>query len=216
MAAINVSVEVPAQAIEEFGRACNRYRDELGNRQAVAVRRGTIALVKSLRARTRKAKKVAPAQHIIRSEKPRYLTPKGHNQKPQRAWNVRRRVGSEREKTYLRAAASKAEARRNFAKYTRWGLARQSWGWFLQALFSRAMPSEGNPKAKVDSRMANGYLREVVSGKNPRVEVLIVNKLDYIRDALPAHALEESMRAATNSINKQIDAGLAKARKEME
>ena len=63
--------------------------------------------------------------------------------------------------------------------------------------------------------MAEGYLREVVTGPNPRVEVLIVNKLDYIREAFPEAALSEAMVAATNSINKQIDAGLAKARREL-
>lgn len=215
-ALLDISAEVPAGTIENFARACSRYKDELGNRQAVAIRRGTINLVTSLRARTAKAKKQAPAQHVSRADKPRYLTPKGHNQKPQRAWAIRRRVGSNREKTYIHAADSKAEARRKFATYTRWGLARKSWGWFMKALFNRAAPTDGNPKAKVDGRMANGYLREVVTGPNPRVEVLIVNRLDYIRDALPPGALEESMTAATNSINKQIDDGLAKARKELD
>lgn len=214
-ALLDISAEVPTKTIENFTRACSRYKDELGNRQAVAIRRGTIALVKSLRARTAKAKKLAPAAHVARCSNPRYLTPKGHGQKSQRAWTIRRRVGSDREEAYIHAADSKAEARRKFAIYTRWGLARKSWGWFMKALFNRAAPTEGNPKAKVDDRMVNGYLREVVTGPNPSVEVLIVNRLDYIRDALPPGALEESMTAATNSINKQIDDGLAKARKEL-
>ena len=63
--------------------------------------------------------------------------------------------------------------------------------------------------------MTEGYLREIVTGTNPRVEVLIVNKRDYIREALPEAALSDAMAAATRYIDGQIDKGLAKARKEL-
>ena len=56
MAILDISASVPEETIRDFARACDRYRDELGNSQAVAIRRGTIALVKGLRARTAKAK----------------------------------------------------------------------------------------------------------------------------------------------------------------
>jgi hypothetical protein len=42
-----------------------------------------------------------------------------------------------------------------------------------------------------------------------------VNKLNYINDILPGHAVEAAMISATRSINAQIDNGFAKARKEL-
>lgn len=216
---LDISASVPEKTIADFVRACGRYKDELGNRQAVAIRRGTIALVKSLRARTAKSAKIAPTKDVTKYDgrwegKPNYITPKGKGQKPQHRWAIHRR-GGDRARTYVKPADSKADARRRFGKYTRWGLARKSWGWFMKALFNRSAPAD-NPRAKIDDRMTHGYLREVVTGPSPRVEVLIVNKLDYIRDALPKGALEESMTAATRSINTQIDEGITKARKELD
>ena len=217
MAAIlDISASVPEATIRDFTRACDRYRDELGNSQAVAIRRGTIALVRGLRARTTRAKRQAPLKDVTRYDGPgpHYITPKGKNQKAQHRWTIKRRGGQDA-KTYVKPADTRAEARQRFAQYTRWGLARHSWGWFMKALFKRGELTGGNPKTKVDGRMAEGYLREVVTGPNPRVEVLIVNKLDYIREALPEAALSDAMAAATRYIDGQINNGLAKARKEL-
>lgn len=218
MAAIlDISASVPEATVRDFTRACGRYRDELGNSQAVAVRRGTIALVRGLRARTTKAKRQAPLKDVTRytGPGPHWITPKGKGQKSQHRWAIRRRGGKD-EKTYIKPADTRAEARKRFGQYTRWGLARHSWGWFMKALFRRGELTGGNPKTRIDDRMAEGYLREVVTGTNPRVEVLIVNKLDYIREALPEAALNEAMSAATRYIDGQIDKGLANARKELE
>ena len=211
---LDISANVPEATINAFARSCIRYRDELGNSQSVAIRRGTIALVKGLRARTIRSKKQAPTNDVQRCEKPRYLTPKGKGQRAVPAWKVKRHGGSDT-RYYTHAAESRAEARRRFGKYTRWGLAKHSWGWFMKTLFNRAELASGNPATKIDDRMAEGHLREVVTGSNPHIEVLIVNKLDYIRKALPPNALAEAMAAATRYINGQIDKGLATARKEL-
>lgn len=218
MAAIlDITAEVPAETINKFLKACDGYREKLGNSQAVAIRRGTIALIKSLRARTAKAKQQAPLKDVTRYDGPgpKYITPKGKKQKPQPRWAIRRRGGQDA-KTYVKPAATRAEARRKGGQYTRWGLAKHSWGWFMKALFKRAEQTGGNPKTKIEPRMAEGQLREIVTGKNPRVEVLIVNKLDYIRAALPENALADAMSSATRSINAQLEKGLAEARKELD
>lgn len=214
---LDISASVPQATVDDFMRACSRYTDELGNTQRTAIRRGTIALVKSLRARTAKSKKQAPVADITRADKPRYITPKGNHQKSQPAWMIRRHVGDKGERHYIHTADTRAEARKKFAQYTKFGLAKLSWGWFMKTLFNRAIPGESaNPRAQIDSRMTEGHLLERGSGNGRVVEVLLVNKLDYITAALPSGALEDSMRAATNSINKQIDDGLAKARKELD
>lgn len=228
MAAIlDISASVPEATIRDFARACDRYRDELGNSQAVAIRRGTIALIKGLRARTAKAKRQAPASDIWRyngSTGPKYITTKGKDAKSHPRWVVRRKGGSDtkyytkpyKPKDDAEVVTSKADARKKWAQYTRWGLAKKSWGWFMHALFRRNNPETENPKAKIDGRMTEGYIREVTTGSNPRCEVLIVNKLDYIRKALPEAALNDAMAAATRYIDGQIDKGLAKARKELD
>ena len=217
MAILDISASVPEETIRDFARACDRYRDELGNSQAVAIRRGTIALVKGLRARTAKAKRQAPLKDVTRYDGPgpKYITPKGKKQKPMPRWAIRRRGGQDA-KTYVKPAKTRAEARRKGGQYTRWGLAKHSWGWFMKALFKRAEQTGGNPKTKIEPRMAEGYLREIVMGTILRVEALIVNKLDYIREALPEAALSDAMAAATRYIDGQIDKGLVKARKELD
>ena len=217
MAILDISASVPEATIRDFTRACDRYRDELGNTQAAAIRRGTIALVKGLRARTAKAKRQAPLKDVTRYDGPgpKYITPKGKKQKPMPRWAIRRRGGQDA-KTYVKPAKTRADARRKGGQYTRWGLAKHSWGWFMKALFRRAEQTGGNTKTKIEPRMAEGYLREIVTGTSPRVEVLIVNKLDYIREALPEAALTDAMAAATRYIDGQIDKGLAKARKELD
>ena len=217
MAAIlDISAGVPVETVRAFSRACGRYRDELGNSQSVAIRRGTIALIKGLRARTAKAKRQAPMKDVTRytGDGPHYITPKGGGPAKHR-WAIRRKGGAD-ERIYVKPADTRAEARRRFAQYTRWGLARHSWGWFMKALFNRAEQTGGNPNTKIDGRMTDGHIREVLTGLNPRVEVLIVNKLDYIREALPEAALSDAMAAATRYIDGQIDKGLAKSRKELE
>ena len=227
MMEIQFPANVLAATAKDFANACNRYRDELGNSQAVAIRRGVINLVQSLRRQTPKAKKQAPSDHIRRarpSETAFYITPKGHKKKPLPRWVVVRRGGKDK-KVYFKPShpkdgdtpvKTKAEARRKWGQYTRWGLAKKSWGWFMHSLFKRNNPESGNPNAKIDDRMTEGYLREVVTGTNPRVECLIVNKLNYINDILPGHAVEAAMILATRSINAQIENGFAKARKELD
>lgn len=215
-AVLYISATVPEEAVRDFTRACDRYRSELGNSQAVAIRRGTIALVRCLRARTAKAKRQAPLKDVTRynGPGPHWITPKGKKQKAQHRWAIKRRGGQDA-RTYVKPADTRSEARQRFAQYTRWGLARHSWGWFMKALFKRGELTGGNSKTKIDGRMTDGYLRETVTGTNHLVKVLIVNKLDYIREALPEAALTDAMSAATRYIDGQFDNGLAKARKEL-
>lgn len=199
--------------VANFRRAFNRYRDELGNSQAVAVRRGTIALVKSLRARTIRAKKQAPMRDVRKfMGYPRYITIAG---KALHRFEVYRHRGTPNEKVYVHPAESKQDARRRSGQYKKWGLARHSWGWFMRALFHRPEQTGGNPATRIDDRMVEGHYRKIVTGSNPRVEVLIVNKLGYINNALQPNALADAMAAATRYIDGQIENGLAKARKEL-
>lgn len=214
---LEISAQVPETTVASFLKALDGYRTQLGNTQKVAVRRGTIALIRSLRARTPKAKKQVAASAVKQygGNGPHWITPKGKHQKSQRRFTITRRGGADT-RVYTCPADSRADARKRHGQLTRWGLAKKSWGWFMQTLFNRSNPDAANPKAKVDGRMVEtSGIREIVTGHNPRVEVTITNKLDYMRSILPDGALAEAMRLATNSINKQIQSGLAAARKEL-
>lgn len=220
---LDISASVPEATIRDFARACNRYRDELGNSQKVAMRRGTIALIKSLRALTPRAKKQLPLRNIRRadpSETYSYYTPKGKKKAFPR-WLIVRRNGKAYykpsvTKDFFTPVKSRSEARKKWGQIKRWGLAKKSWGWFMQALFNRSNPESKNPDAKIDRRMVDCKpIRVVGFGENTRIEVVITNKLKFMSDILPSGALNEAMQSATNSINEQINKGMAKARKEL-
>lgn len=234
---IDIQANVDKNAVREFLVACDRYRTEVGNTQAVAIRRGTIALIKSVRARTRKAPKLVDRKEVtISKQDPQYITTndgkllrrvnvvrwrKGKHVVKEHwlpvSFKYRRRMGM-RNGNY-QGIVSKVEdkslivkrARLWYGKIPMFGLAYQSWGWFMKSLFNRNETVVNN-RASIKPSMVDGFLRDRMYGKGRVVDILIHNKIDYIRDALPNGALEEAMAAATNSINTQIDQGLAKAR----
>ena len=212
---LEITAENPEETLRNFQQACDRYRDELGNSQATALRRGAIALIKSLRARTARSARYVPARDVAKYEGPgpKYITENG---KTRRRWAVTHKRGTPKERVRVVPADTKAAARKQAGLIKKRGLAKQSWGWFMQLLFNRAAPRDMAAARAPDSRLVAGWMKEVVTGGNPRAEVTIHNMLGYIRAALPEAALAESLTAATNSINAQIDKGLAKARKELE
>ena len=117
-------------------------------------------------------------------------------------------------------AAMLREARQRFGKVRQWGLAKKSWGWFMHALFGSITQDE-NPKAKLDKRMVEGGMVEkreplpdgTIDLQAPiQCEITIINKLDYIRKALPPGALPLAVQRATNSIRHKIDSGLKSRR----
>lgn len=213
---IDINVDIPKEQLRAFKAAFTRYHTDLGNSQKVAVRRGVIAFIQKVRARTRKAKDHIPPKAITqyKGDGPKYITPKGKKQRPQPRWVVKRRDQSSRF-TYIKHhkdAESLAAAREKFGKIKRWGLAKTSWGLFMTHLFNRANPENKNPAAKVKSGMTEGYIREYVTGSNPRVVALLVNRLGYIRDATSDAAIAEAMSKATSQINgfiqKRLDKGI--------
>lgn len=112
------------------------------------------------------------------------------------------------------------EARRRFGGVRQWGLAKKSWGWFMKSLFHRTMQDE-NPKALIKPSMVDGGIKEFretlpdgsVDRSAPvRCDIDIINKLEYIRKAMPPGAFAIAIQKATNSINKKIDAGLRSRR----
>lgn len=212
-AALDITAEIPQETVRGFVAAFTRYKDDIGNSQANAIRRGTIALIKSLRARTPATKKRIPRRAVQKganTKGQRYFRVNGHEYH----WFEVNRLTAKGYKTKHYLGDSATEVWRERGGIYRNKLAKKSWGHFMKLLFGRAAPND-NPNAKITDEMAHGYFREIVTGPNPRVDCLIVNELDYITKALTPDQLDDAMRAATAYINGQIDRGIANAGKEL-
>lgn len=241
---LTVSAGVSQRDLDAFSSACRRFHDEMGNSLKVAARRGVLTLIRSLRARTLKAPEKARKREFrvsrYEGSGPHYVTnPRsGKNATHGRAnglvlhrWTLTRRVGTPKENVhhyfaYARLrhgrhgkvvsdlAAERREIALHHTGVRMHGLARKSWGWFMQR-FIGGTTGGGNPNAKVRPDMVDGHFSVRRGGETEAVDVLVHNRLKYIADAMRPGAVAEAVRVATKTINDRIDNGFAKARKEL-
>ena len=210
---LELNMSIPPNTVKDFERAFTQFHTVLGNGMGTAIRRGFSALCRSLIARTKVAKKLVPMSSVKRHDHnvlggPSYITPKGHNQKPVPRWRITRREKSEDSWGYSKAAKSAAQARRMYGKIKKAGLAKHSWVVAKALIASRS----GNVKAGLARRGdVRGYVREIVTGPNQRVEALLENSLKYIADATPESAVTEAMAKATRTIDGIINDALKEA-----
>ncbi len=210
----DISASIPEHRLRVFNNYITRFQKEAGMSQRVAVRRCTIALIKSLRARTKTAKKKRPLKVFQKytGDGPHYITPKSGNFKgvSLHRWTM---AGFKKHEphTFIYAAESRNDAWQRHGKIKRYGLAKRSWGWFMKALSNRPDMSDNGGRLKIDGRMVEGGLREVVTGSNPRIEVNIVNKMDYISKALSDADLSAAVSAANDSLLWQLNKAIEEA-----
>lgn len=248
--AIALECEVSERGIADFIKALSRYQRETQRDLREALRSATIDLVKSLRARTRKAPKVVPREDVRFGESdPKYITGTKDSVKGMlfRRIVVNRWLKGARKNSVhwlpveykfrtrmgmrygnYQGIVSKSEAsaqmmrnaRQTFGRIRQWGLAKKSWGWFMKSLFHSSMQDE-NPKAKIDKRMVDGEMKEyreplpdgTIDLSAPiRCDIDIINRLDYIRKAMPPGVFAVAIQKATNLINHKINAGLKSRR----
>ena len=210
---LEVNANIPPNTVKDFERAFTQFHTVLGNGMGTAIRRGFSALCRSLMARTKVAPKLVPTASVQRHDHnvlggPSYITPKGHHQKPVPRWRITRREKSEDSWGYSKVAKSAAQARREYGKISKAGLAKNSWRIAKALIASRS----GNVKAGLaKGGDVRGYVREFVTGPNQRVEALLENNLKYITAATPEGVVDEAMRAATRTIDGIIKDALEKA-----
>lgn len=239
-AAIQFECEVSDRAIADFVKALARYQKETQRDMRSALRSVTIDLIRSLRARTRKSKKFIDRMEITKSYMPPKWIRRGHSGKPLRRmqlmrWGdgtnwldhqyvyggeyVRGPKGGEVVRPFSEAHMRK-EAQRVYGGIRNWGLAKKSWGWFMKSLFRKSMQDE-NPKALIKPGMVDGGMTEkratfpdgTIDLQAPiRCDIDIVNKLRYMRDAMPKGVFAIAVQKATNLVNKKINAGLKSRR----
>ena len=185
-AAITFECEASERDIADFVKALSRYQAETQRDMRGALRSAAIDLVKSLRARTRKAPKIVPREDVRWGESdPKYITgTKGRAkgmlfrrvvvkrwflgkqntrvkwQPVKMAYHGRRTKGGGVSESWTEAKAIMLrEARYRFGGIRKWGLAKKSWGWFMKSLFGTSVQDE-NPKALVKPSMVDGGIQE--------------------------------------------------------
>ena len=211
---IDISANVPEHKLRVFREYMTRFQEDVGMSQSAACRRCTIALLKSLRARTKKAKKRRPLKSVRKYDGPgpHYITPKSGSYRGT-ALHRYTMDGYKRHQphTFIYAAESRRDAWERHGGIRRYGLAKRSWGWFMKSLFRRYGEDEAvsGGRITIDGRMVEGGIREFLTGRNPRTEITIVNKLDYISQALDERELSAAVSAANDSLlfllNKEIE-----------
>ena len=200
---LDINADIPKETVKAFEDAFTRFHTVLGNGMGTAIRRGFSALCRSLIARTKVAPKLVPTASVKRHDHivlggPSYITPKGHNKKPVPRWRITRREKSEDAWGYSKVAQSAAQARKKYGKIANAGRAKQSWR-VAKALIAIR---NGNVKhGLARGGDVRGYVREIVTGPNQRVEALLENNLKYITAATPESDVAEAMAAATRTID---------------
>ena len=238
--AVAFEAEVSERGIADFVKALARYQKETQRDMRSALRSVTIDLLRSLRARTRRSKKCIDRLEISKSYLAPKWIKRGHSGRPLRRmqlirWGrgqnwldhryvyggeyVRGPKGGQRVRPYSEAQMRR-EAQKNYGQIRNWGLAKKSWGWFMKSLFRKSMQDE-NPKALVKPSMVDGGITEkreplpdgTIDLQSPiKCDIVIVNKLEYIRDAMPPGVFAIASQKATNLINKKISDGLKSRR----
>jgi len=247
-AAIAFECEVSQRGIADFVKALSRYQRETQRDMRDAVRSATIDLVKSLRKQTRQSKKLLPISAFrLGQSDPQYLTTaKGLLRRvvvkgfpnPDRlarqgdwiAWQPVKTIYKRR--TLKNGGIAESwkqqsdeqilrDARKNFGRIWNWGLAKQSWGWFMWRLFNLSDKGFTNPRVNITHKHVGGGIKETreplpdgtIDLSAPiRCEITLINRIRYMRRALPPGAIEIAVQKATNSINHKIDGGLKSRR----
>lgn len=232
----NVVAEIDQADINALMKAIGELRAHLGTSTRVAMRRATIDLIKSLRARsggTRVSKKQVALGDIEKSnDKPKYITKQdgtvlrrfdvrrwgyGKSYKAKAFIPVMKRARGKSGKMVMDVSRMRREARARVGQIRNWGLARKSWGWFMKTLFNRSSNGGDNPNVQIDRRMVAGGITEkrkplsdgTISLATPiYICIEIVNKLEYIRKAIWPGAVPRAVEKAKNSILAKIKKGV--------
>lgn len=192
---IELSLLFPHADMQAFRTQMDRLITELGLAPEDAVRLGTIALLKSIRASTRRAPERRKVM-VSRSARNRRVN-------GQRIFKVELYDRSTDSKTTRSIfAGSLAEAKRSPLANIRYaGLARASWGWSMQKLFG-----SGRPNVKFQEPA--GVVSTTKRGRGRSYEIEISNNLDYVSKAFNqgrGPAVSTAMARAASTLRGRIE-----------
>ena len=227
---IAFEAEVSERCIADFTKALSKFQRSTQRDMRDAIRISTIDLCKSLRKQTRKAPKLMPkAAFRFGRTDPQWLTTKAHGLQRRMVrknfgkadlvfWQQCRQIYKRRKLkkggiseswTNQSEAQLMRAAREQWGKIWNWGLAKQSWGWFMWRLFNLADNGFNNPRVNITHRHVEGGITEsreplpdgTIDLAAPiRCDVTIINRIRYIRKALAPGALAWAVQSATKNL----------------
>lgn len=203
-----LSIQFDPQDMADFDRQMHRRAEALGAAPEEAIRIGTIALLKSMRAST----KISPKRRKVR--RPTDRAAKKTRYKGNRLFIAE---GMDRETGGIRKiqiwapdlAAAKIHPK---ARIVKSGLAKNSWGWAMHALFQAR--SGSTDMFGQESAMA---VSKFVDRQTGYAEAVVENKLGYITKALQGGrgpAVSTAMGRAARSMREVINQKIDKATRE--
>lgn len=197
---VDMDIDFSKSDVRDFGNVIQRLQRELGWSPARAGTYAFIGVLKSLRASTKRSKKVRKIRVASRKRKGR----------TNRRFKVEHFRGGAKSSFYV-YAGSLAEAKQSkSAKIKYRGLAKASWGRAMRDVFNRGGP--GRVGFRMPSDIVSGFSR---SGKGS-FSAQIENRVDYIRNAFVTsgdRAVTTSMARANRSMIRKIEKDLIKAAK---
>ena len=230
-----VKINIVEASFARLDALMQRIATEMPERLANELRRAGIYICKAFKTRTKIApKKIPPSEYraVLSPNKPKYITAK--DGRLLHRWQLTKKLGTPAQNTHFHyvytkahrnkrgkmVGANKGAEKRELLQFhgniLRRGLARKSWGWAAQRIYGGGASGMGDlswkrrPRDRRDPRF---WVRGIFSRHGTDASVHIVNKLDYILDALPPAALNEGITAAINkfehNINHQLESVVA-------
>lgn len=236
--AFNLKADIPLDTIARFMDAATEFRDTMGRSNRATLRSSTIDFIKSVRKITRTSKKFVDRKDIRKGVSvPKVYTGSKTGKTYRRMVVKRWRKGQQFNKIEWVEAQMKYTTRMGMrngnyqgivkkvddntklvnltrekkGKIGRYGLAKKSWGWFMQSLFKMSVGTDENEGAKIKPSMVeashNTEYHTTSRGKSVLTaeSYSLTNKLKYIRKALKPGGLIEAMNQATKSIKYKME-----------
>ncbi len=225
---VDISVEIDNAALDSLQSLLSAIEARAPGRLASETRHAAIYICQALRKRTKVAKKNIrsyPAEYAANVSylPPKYVHSKSAHHKLLRRWTLARKLGtpdaytkhyfvySDRHRTKGgkmvggSLAAEKRELLREHGGIPRYGLAKKSWGWTMQQIYSGTVAGDLSWKRKKGDRRdprqyVKGLFQKVAGGAFARIS----NMLDYILDAVPPAAVTEAITAATRRLENNV------------
>ena len=223
---VSVSVNIDQQAVARLDGLLRRIATECPRRLATETRRAALYICQSLRSRTKVApERIRPREYAanISAVPPKYIHSNSAHHKLLRRWTLARKIGTpdayamhyyvyterRRGKNGRMVGGDKAAEKEKLilqhGGIPRAGLAKKSWGWIAQKIYSGANMGDLSWKRKKGERRdprhyVRGLFRKAAGGAFAE----IANHLDYALAALKPGAIPEAITAATKRLEHNI------------
>ena len=224
------SVAIEVSGADRISRILGGFAKAMPEQLANRTKQVSFAICDSLRARTRKAPRRIPRREYsavpYTGPKPHYVTNSRNSRHGLSAgltlhrWTLTRLVGTSGQHSsdyyvYARLrhnrrglivkdlASERRELLRLHGGIQHAGLAKASWGWVKQEIYTGAVTTS-SMRRKKDRRDPAAAVSGVFRSTGTEAEAILSNKLDYIAAATPPEAVNAAMNAASRSIEHKI------------